>query len=174
MEPVKFVAVTQQAQVHMVCELAARIWKEHYTPIIGGEQVDYMLETLQSVPAVTRQMEQEGYQYYLLETGGRTAGYVGIQPGGGKLFLSKLYVDKSFRGKKLARRALEFLEQYCREHGLPLLAALPFEREAAEQYAGGRLLADLSPVWRERFAALRDALREAFSRAMEEKEGGHA
>ena len=121
MEPVKFVAVTQQAQVHMVCELAARIWKEHYTPIIGGEQVDYMLETLQSVPAVTRQMEQEGYQYYLLETGGRTAGYVGIQPGGGKLFLSKLYVDKPFRGKKLARRALEFLEQYCREHGLSVI-----------------------------------------------------
>lgn len=68
----------------------------------------------------------------------------------------------------------ETVRAYCREHGLPLLAALPFEREAAEQYAGGRLLADLSPAWRERFVALRDALREAFSRAMEEKEGGHA
>ena len=48
---------------------------------------------------------------------------------------------------------------YCREHGLPLLAELPFERAAAEQYANGRLLAALSPEWEQRFEHLRDALR---------------
>ena len=68
----------------------------------------------------------------------------------------------------------EAVSVYCREHGLPLLARLPFERPAAEQYAGGGLLADLSPEWKGRFIALRDALREAFSRAGREKEGGHA
>ena len=47
---------------------------------------------------------------------------------------------------------------YCREHGLPLLAELPFERAAAEQYANGRLLAALSPEWKQRFEHLRDAL----------------
>ena len=48
----------------------------------------------------------------------------------------------------------------CREHDVPVLAELPFEREAAEQYASGRLLAELSPAWRERFEHLRDALVE--------------
>ena len=51
------------------------------------------------------------------------------------------------------------VRDYCRHNGLPLLAELPFEQAAAEQYAAGRLLADLSPLWRERFTALRDALR---------------
>lgn len=54
----------------------------------------------------------------------------------------------------------EAVRAYCRREGLPLLAELPFERAAAEQYAAGALLADLSDVWRQRFAALRDALRQ--------------
>ena len=51
------------------------------------------------------------------------------------------------------------VRKYCREHGLPLLAELPFERAAAEQYAHGELLASLSDEWKQRFEALRDALR---------------
>jgi MinD superfamily P-loop ATPase len=65
----------------------------------------------------------------------------------------------------------EAVRAYCRENGLPLLAELPFERAAAEQYASGRLLADLSPEWRERFTALRDALRAEYARV---KEADHA
>ncbi len=63
----------------------------------------------------------------------------------------------------------EAVRAYCRENALPLLAELPFERAAAEQYAAGRLLADISPVWRERFTALRDALRAEYG-----KEANHA
>ncbi|MBQ4616411.1 MAG: ATP-binding protein [Mailhella sp.] len=63
------------------------------------------------------------------------------------------------------------VRDWCRENGLPILAELPFERAAAEQYASGRLLADLSPEWRERFTALRDALRAEYSR---QKEADHA
>lgn len=53
----------------------------------------------------------------------------------------------------------ESLRAYCREKGLPLLAELPFDRAAAEHYAGGQLVAATSPAWRSRFEALRDALR---------------
>ena len=56
------------------------------------------------------------------------------------------------------------VRDYCRKHGLPLLAELPFERAAAEQYANGRLLAALSPEWKQRFEHLRDALRRAHTR----------
>ena len=52
----------------------------------------------------------------------------------------------------------EAVRRYCREQNLPILAELPFEREAAEQYASGRLLAEISPEWRERFEHLRDKL----------------
>lgn len=51
------------------------------------------------------------------------------------------------------------LRAYCAEKSLPLLAALPFDRAAAERYAEGRLVAETSPDWKARFEALRDALR---------------
>ncbi len=50
------------------------------------------------------------------------------------------------------------LRDYCAEHGLPLLAELPFDRLAAEHYAKGELLVTLSDTWRGRFEALRDAV----------------
>lgn len=121
MESVRFCAVTRPEQVQVMCDMAARIWTEHYTPIIGAAQVTYMVEQFQSVPAVTRQLEREGYEYFLMDSGGQTAGYLGIQPADGKLFLSKLYLDASFRGKKLARRALEFLVEMCRQQGLSVI-----------------------------------------------------
>lgn len=49
--------------------------------------------------------------------------------------------------------------RYCTEHGLPVLAELPFERIAAEAYARGKLLAHLASKWRTRFETLRTALR---------------
>ena len=67
----------------------------------------------------------------------------------------------------------EAVRAYCREHGLPLLAELPFDRAAAEQYASGKLLADISPEWRTRFEALRDALRAQFQ-ALVSQEVAHA
>ena len=115
METVKFLPVSQPAQVQTMCDLAARIWTEHYTPLLGEAQVAYMVEKFQSVPAVTRQIGKDGYEYFLMDLDGQTAGYMGVQPTGSKLFLSKLYIDAPFRGRKLARRALEFLEGVCKK-----------------------------------------------------------
>lgn len=61
------------------------------------------------------------------------------------------------------------LAAYCAANNLPVLAALPFEREVAEHYAQGRVIASISPVWQNRFTALRDALR-----AFAAKEAAHA
>ena len=37
--------VETTGQVEVVVPLANTIWTEHYTPIIGKDQVDYMLST---------------------------------------------------------------------------------------------------------------------------------
>lgn len=50
------------------------------------------------------------------------------------------------------------LRAWCAERRLPLLAELPFDRAAAEQYAAGGLIARTSPLWGERFRALAQAL----------------
>jgi diamine N-acetyltransferase len=97
--------------------LAKRIWTEHYTPIIGAEQVAYMVEKFQSEQAIAAQI-QSGYRYYFFRYDREVAGYMGIEVKDGALFLSKLYVDKAFRGKKISRAALNFLSELCRKEGL--------------------------------------------------------
>ena len=61
------------------------------------------------------------------------------------------------------------LREYCAKAGLPVLAELPFDRDAAEQYAKGLLLTELSTVWNDRFVALREALTAFPLRRSEER-----
>lgn len=104
-------------QVREIADLAKVIWNEHFTPIIGEDQVDYMVEKFQSYPALKEQIS-EGYEYYQIFSGGEFCGYTGIHPGeDNRLFLSKLYLKKESRGHHLATGAFSFLKEICRERG---------------------------------------------------------
>lgn len=111
-----FVEVTSTGQIALVAALAREIWTEHYTPIIGKEQVAYMLDTFQSEPAIAEQIIS-GALYYLLQEGSRTVGYLAAQAKGDELFLSKIYVLADVRRNGYGRRSVEFLEQLAREKG---------------------------------------------------------
>lgn len=83
--------------------LAEKIWTEHYTPIIGAEQVRYMLKRFQSVEAMLRQCREEGYRYIQAVVDGALAGYCAFaRPDAETIFLSKVYVDSTYRGRGLA------------------------------------------------------------------------
>lgn len=112
------VPVSTVEQIQEVAALAELIWHEHYEPIIGVDQVNYMIEKFQSAPAMKKQMEQEGYQYYMLLHQGKLTGYFAIKEEEETLFLSKFYIDKSYRGRDYARSALNFIEEYCYERRL--------------------------------------------------------
>ncbi len=109
--------VFTEGQIQRVEDLAYEIWNEHFTPIIGKAQVDYMLDKFQSAKAIAGQIEQ-GFQYYLLKTDEETFGYTGIQQEENELFLSKLYIKSSQRGKGYGRKVVQFLEAMAREKGL--------------------------------------------------------
>lgn len=119
---IDFRAVRAPAEIAEVARLAREIWQEHYAPIIGQKQVDYMLEHFQSEAAVAGQL-QDAYEYYLLRHDGRSAGYTAVlaNPGEGSLLLSKLYVRKAARGCGSGQRLLEFVEELCRKRGLKIL-----------------------------------------------------
>ena len=109
--------VSTEAQIETVARLAFEIWNQHFTPIIGEAQVDYMVEKFQSKRAISEQIEQ-GYSYYLIRTDGDYIGYTGICPKDDELFLSKLYLRASQRGKGYGRKVVEFLEDLARDKGL--------------------------------------------------------
>lgn len=112
-QPIKSAEETRR-----LAALASAVWHEYFPCILSSEQIDYMVEQFQSYPALCRQMEEEGYRYYFLLCDGEIAGYTGIAPKDGKLFLSKLYLSKEFRGKGLASEAFAFLESFARENNL--------------------------------------------------------
>jgi len=114
---VAFRRISTDEDLRTVERLSAEIWNEHYTPLIGRAQVEYMLTRFLALDALHRQLA-EGYEYYLVEEARRPIGYFAFQlRGGTELFLSKYYLEKSRRGKGYGRRAMDLLAETARRHG---------------------------------------------------------
>ncbi|NJX16645.1 GNAT family N-acetyltransferase [Tamlana crocina] len=96
--------------------LAYTIWNDHYIPIIGKAQVDYMLEKFQSAAAIENQIA-DGFEYYLLIYKSETVGYLAIKPEESALFLSKIYVLPHYRGQKIGKKAMDFVEKHAKDSG---------------------------------------------------------
>jgi len=109
--------VSSAAEVEVVARMAKIIWREHYIPIIGDDQVDYMLGKYQSVKAIESQLQEDGTYYFLILSEEVPVGYIGITEKYNELFLSKFYLLKSERGKGLGHFAFDFLVSRCREIG---------------------------------------------------------
>lgn len=107
-------AVDDNRQIEIVEGLADEIWHEYFTVIIGKAQVDYMLEEFQSRAAISKQIKN-GFLYYLIKHDDGYAGYLAVQPQGPLLFLSKLYILPTERGKGLGRKAMLFVERLAAE-----------------------------------------------------------
>ncbi|MCL2014053.1 MAG: GNAT family N-acetyltransferase [Oscillospiraceae bacterium] len=111
-----------KAQTIAVAELAARIWTEHYTPIIGIGQVEYMLGKFQNAEQIYTDIQDNGYIYFAAEkapvqhhkTGGMV-GYCAVVPQDEHLLLSKLYTCKEYRRKGIAKSFLRKTAALCRE-----------------------------------------------------------
>lgn len=111
------IEVKDPTSIKQVERLADEIWREHYTSIIGKEQVDYMLDKFQSSGAISDQI-RDGARYYLILHQGQASAYFSFYLKPDTLFLSKVYVRRSLRGKGLGRLALEFIENMARKHSL--------------------------------------------------------
>jgi len=95
-------------------DLATTIWTKHYTPIIGKGQVDYMLHKFQSVTTIKDQINQ-GVNYYILYYSKVAVGYFSIVKKETSLFLNKLYVLDSMRGKGIGKKAILFIDEKALE-----------------------------------------------------------
>lgn len=113
------VRVDTPAQVAVVARLAHEIWYEHYVPIIGRDQVDYMVPRFQSAVAIAEQRAR-GLQYFLLQVHGEAVGYFAIEPNliDRRIFLSKFYIQKASRGRGTGQAGMAFIEASCRELSL--------------------------------------------------------
>jgi len=106
--------VSSDADINAVVNLAGEIWRQHFTPIIGSAQVEYMLDRFQSFPAICSQMKS-GAEYYLAAIDGRHVAYTGVVPdrSRGSMMISKIYVRLDARGAGVGSGLLDFIESAC-------------------------------------------------------------
>lgn len=117
----KLKRIKKEREFLLVSELAHTTWREHYAGVISNEQIEYMLEHFQSVPAI-KEAEAKGCEYYLIRANCADIGYTALEPCNpqGKMFLSKIYILKEYRGKGYARDAINEAAEIAR--GLRLKA----------------------------------------------------
>lgn len=117
MNDYQILPVSKEEQIKEVANLAKEIWNQHFLPIIGKAQVDYMLDKFQSFSALSTQIAQ-GYEYFQIFCQNEFVGYTGIHEEKDSLFLSKLYLRETARGKHLSSKTFDYLVSLCRQRGL--------------------------------------------------------
>ena len=100
--------------------MATAIVREHFDPIIGKEQNDYMIQKFQTADAIKEQLEH-GYQYYFVSDEKRRIGFLAFYPRENAMYLSKLYLYKEERGKGYSRQMLDFVIRNARNIGLTFI-----------------------------------------------------
>jgi GNAT superfamily N-acetyltransferase len=111
----KKVDINNEDEIKLLSHLASSIVKEHFDPIVGVAQNDYMIDKFQSVTAITEQL-RNGYQYYLVENENAILiGFVAFYKCKEELHLSKFYLRKEERGKGIAKDMLLFIKHKARE-----------------------------------------------------------
>ncbi len=108
--------IHDDSEIEALAALADEIWHEFFPGVITVGQVDYMVEKFQSAPALRQQLA-DGYRYYFVRGDGDIIGYIGVHPEEERLFLSKLYLKKSYRGHGYGRKMIDFVAQLARELG---------------------------------------------------------
>ncbi|RLD25605.1 MAG: GNAT family N-acetyltransferase [Bacteroidetes bacterium] len=92
----------------IIKKLANTIWREYYIPILGLMQVEYMLNKYHTVSTITNRVEQ-GYKYFVITYEQTPVGFISIKKEKDSLFLSKIYVLKDYRGRKIGKTAMQFI-----------------------------------------------------------------
>ena len=109
---INFRKVNDQAEIETVARLALEIWNQHFVPIIGKAQVDYMLDRFQSPGAITDQIN-DGFEYYLILSDHAEVGYVGLLPEeqSSRIMISKIYIKNASRGLGIGNATIDFVKQ---------------------------------------------------------------
>lgn len=116
--PQKMLVLARPEEHAELAQLIDRLWHSAYDGLLGPDQVAYMTQKFQSVPAIEEQIRSDNYLYFFLEKEGARIGYCALRPEKEKLFLSKLYLVDELRGRGVGQLALAEVADAARRMGL--------------------------------------------------------
>ncbi len=98
-----------EKDIPVIKQLADRIWKKHYVPIIGTEQVEFMLNKMYSTESIAQQMHDE-QNYTLVYDKETPIGYIALSTKDNKnYFLHKFYIEVGEQGKGIGSQLLDYI-----------------------------------------------------------------
>lgn len=100
--------------VMQVNELARFIYLKHYSECINPMCAQYMYNAYQTPKAIMKAISC-GEKYFIVEYKNMNIGYFAIKCDKGKIFLSKLYLHNSARGKGIGKYILNLLIELSKE-----------------------------------------------------------
>lgn len=84
--------LANESDLDAIAAMAREIWDQHYVPMIGREQVDYMLGKFYSHQSLVEQ-QRKGHRFYLIRRQDETLGFLSVSKSGeADYFLHKLYI----------------------------------------------------------------------------------
>ncbi|MBE6523255.1 MAG: pyridoxamine kinase [Thermoplasmata archaeon] len=102
--------------ISRIAGMAANIWPEAYD-FLSQDLIEYMIENYQSREAIAKYID-EGYLYYAIQYDGEDIGYIGMAPEEKRMFVSKIYLIKHYRGLGLLDTILKFIISISKGNGL--------------------------------------------------------
>lgn len=103
--------------IEAMSRMATEIVREHYDPIVGKAQNDYMLARFQTPSAIREQLAR-GHRYFFVREEGRQLGFLAFYLKKDVLYLSKFYLYQAERGKGYSRGMRDFVVRAARSAGL--------------------------------------------------------
>lgn len=105
----ELVEVKNEKDLAVLMPLLKEIWSEVFTPIIGADQVAYMLANYQSQANIEDEMKK-GAHYLLLVYDSKPVGYTAYEENEEEVYLSKLYLHANTRGKGFSSQVFDWYE----------------------------------------------------------------
>ena len=113
--PEIYIAAAKPKDARRIVQLAWEIWPEWYNPVIGPEQIAFMLDGLYQEEMILSNMQQDR-EYYLVSDNLADIGFLCIRKAG-VFRVENLYLKKDKRGVGTGKRMLTFIEKLAESSG---------------------------------------------------------
>jgi GNAT superfamily N-acetyltransferase len=105
----------EKKDIHRIVLLAWNIWPEWYWPVIGPEQLAFMLDAIYNPGSIENQMEG-GQEFFILSIENADAGFLAINQTG-TARLEKLYLKSEYRKNGIGTLMLNFAAEQVMKQG---------------------------------------------------------
>jgi ribosomal protein S18 acetylase RimI-like enzyme len=104
------IRLAERAELHILENLARRIWPHTYSDIISSEQMEFMLNWMYSTETLSQQW-RDGHEFYLISKDNTDIGFIALEQAEQQLKVNKVYVLPEVQGygagKQLMDKAIE-------------------------------------------------------------------